>query len=125
MLLYCLFLMQFLESQLSFQQSLKSKFELEKQQQRPHNLSLIHCQTFSNSLVFHLRQCIKSVVIGEMDKSHLRKSLLTSKARIELLHMIIKSADLISVDAEESTRLEWGQIRETFMALIDSKLSSS
>lgn len=46
-------------------------------------------------LLVHLRQCIKSVMVSQMETKQLRKALVSSRKRAEVMHIILRLGDQI------------------------------
>ena len=75
---------------------------------------------FTNILVSNLRQCIKSVMVTQMEKSKLRQALISERTRAEVMHMIVQIGDKVSTVADLQLREEWVQTREAFMSMLDN-----
>lgn len=45
---------------------------------------------FSVNLLKNLRQCVRTVMVAQMEKSRLREALLSSRYRAEVMHNIIQ-----------------------------------
>jgi hypothetical protein len=75
-----------------------------------------------SDLLGHLRQCIKSVMVSQMEKKQLRKSLLCSRRRAEVMHLITQLGDNIAVMLTKKPVLqsEWGQLRDAFMLMLEN-----
>lgn len=78
------------------------------------------CPPFSLTILSHLRQCVKSVVISHMEKSKLRQALLSSRGRAEVLHLIVQVGDQITQHTDDISLADWIQIKEAFMSMLDS-----
>ena len=50
--------------------------------------------SFAATLVGHLRQCLKSVMVSHTEKHQLRKALLSSRPRAEIMHVIVQVTSL-------------------------------
>jgi hypothetical protein len=75
---------------------------------------------FTLILVSNLRQCVKSVMVSRMEKSQLRQALLSSRTRAEIMHVIVQLGDsLTELTKDNPISVEWVQIRDTFMAMLD------
>jgi hypothetical protein len=90
-------------------------------------------------LLGHFKHCVKSVMIMHMDKSILRTTLLTRRNRAEVMHCIVqvesdsfpmngsnnirmKVGDDVCIYAkEDEVALEWIQMKEAFMNMLDSQ----
>ena len=77
---------------------------------------------FANVLVIHLRQCLKTAMVTQMEKHKLRQTLLSDRARAELMHVIVQIGDKVSTSGICDAQLceEWTQTREAFMVMLDS-----
>lgn len=96
-------------------------------------------------LLIHLRQCIKSVMVSQMETKQLRKALVSSRKRAEVMHIILRLGDQIVnffcrdddsnrsnddmgdvavvmplgfIDAQRKT--EWLQLRDAFMLMLEN-----
>ena len=72
-------LVQFVQHSREFQQS--------QQMRNPLDNATV---TFTTQLLGHLRQCVKSVMVSQMEKSKLRGALLSSRSRAEVMHVIVQ-----------------------------------
>jgi hypothetical protein len=71
-------------------------------------------------LLSQLRQCVKNVIITHMEKrKQLRDTLLSEKARAELMHLIVQVGDNVSLETDAQHAEEWMQTKEAFMAMLD------
>jgi len=75
---------------------------------------------FSLNILSYLRQCLKSVMVTFLDKNELRQTLLSSRYRAEIMHIITQIGDKISDDVDINIRNDWVSIRETFMSMLDN-----
>ena len=75
--------------------------------------------TYSNDLLNNLRQCLKNVMITQMEKNQLRESLLSERTRAEVMHVIVTLGDNISSLADQRNQEEWKQTRDAFMSFLD------
>jgi UTP-glucose-1-phosphate uridylyltransferase len=77
---------------------------------------------YSVSMLQNLRQCIKTVMVSQMEKSRLREALLSSRYRAEAMHNIILAGDKIAKHLTESSAAaqQWVEMREAFMAMLDA-----
>ena len=97
-------------------------------------------------LLVHLRQCIKSVMVSQMETKQLRKALVSSRKRAEVMHIILRLGDQIvtsfcnedgmteecvddSAAGNRSTALytidyqrktDWTQLRDAFMLMLEN-----
>jgi hypothetical protein len=91
-------------------------------------------------LLIHLRQCIKSVMVSQMETKQLRKALVSSRKRAEVMHIILRLGDqivstfckedmseeeieasampLTYIDAQRKT--DWMQLRDAFMLMLEN-----
>ena len=75
---------------------------------------------FTRVLLGHLRQCVKSVMVSQMEKSRLRIALLSARSRAEVMHVIVQIGDEVAIDAVNATiATEWTQMKEAFMSMLD------
>jgi len=74
---------------------------------------------FSTQLLGNLRQCVKSVMVSQMEKSKLRAALLSSRSRAEVMHIIVQVGDLVAKDVDSSVADDWASMREAFMSMLD------
>ena len=78
---------------------------------------------FTTILLNNLRQSVKCVMVSQMEKNKLRNALLSSRSRAEVLHVIVQIGDQVAQDVGggESTvaAIEWSQIRDAFMSMLD------
>lgn len=81
----------------------------------------LYANNYSRELLGHLRQCLKNIMITQMDKkSQLRESLLVEKARAEALFVIVRLGDQIADTwSDAQSKVEWVQTREAFMSLLE------
>lgn len=77
---------------------------------------------YSRELLGNLRQCLKNVMITQMDRREmLREALLAEKVRAEILYLIVQVGDGMAQGGVEQVGMEeWVQTREAFMSLLDS-----
>lgn len=75
---------------------------------------------FTLVLLSNLRQCVKSVMVSQMEKSKLKNTLLSARSRAEVMHVIVQIGDKVAKDTDSSKSSEWVAIREAFMSLLDS-----
>ena len=92
------------------------QFQVDQQKLVPTNTPAI----FSNVFLIHLRQCVKSVMVTQMEKNKLRDSLLSDKTRAEVMHVIVQIGDKVSNYTDTSLKEEWIQTREAFMSMLDN-----
>jgi len=74
---------------------------------------------FTPVLLGHLRQCVKSVMISQMEKNKLRQALTSSRIRAEIMHVIIQVGTKVSEDASTDGAADWTQMSEAFMSMLD------
>lgn len=74
---------------------------------------------FTSMLLSHLRLCVKSVMVSQMEKSRLRATLKISRDRAVVMNVIVQIGDEVSTDAIETVATEWVQMREAFMCMLD------
>jgi hypothetical protein len=79
---------------------------------------------FTHELLSNLRQCLKNIMITQMNKkSQLKESLLADRTRAEVLYLVVQLGDqLVSESAEtleSQITIEWIQTKEAFMSLLD------
>lgn len=74
---------------------------------------------FTAQLLGNLRQCVKSVMVSQMEKSKLRAALLSSRSRAEVMHVIVQIGDQVATDAETAVADDWASMREAFMSMLD------
>ena len=103
-------LVQFVQHSREFQQ-----VQAQQQQQRGSGAPA----PFSAQLLGHLRQCVKSVMVSQMEKSKLRAALLSSRSRAEVMHVIVQVGDLVANDVDSSVSDDWASMREAFMSMLD------
>jgi len=75
--------------------------------------------SFANILTANLRQCMKSVMVTQMEKSKLRQALTSERTRAEVMHMVVQIGDQTAPHTNSNVREEWSQTREAFMAMLD------
>jgi hypothetical protein len=92
------------------------QYQIDQQRQVPPGAVAI----FTNVLLSNLRQCIKSVMVTQMEKSKLRQALISERTRAEVMHMVVQIGDKVRVSAEIRLAEEWVQTREAFMAMLDN-----
>jgi len=92
------------------------QYQIDQQRQVPPGAVAI----FTNILLSNLRQCIKSVMVTQMEKSELRQALISDRTRAETMHMIVQIGDKVSVLADRRLSEEWVQTREAFMSMLDN-----
>lgn len=72
------------------------------------------------TLLSRLRQTIKSVVIAQMEKSQLRHALKSSRKRAEVMQSIMRLGNrVVESVGQESKKVDWEQLRDTFMQMLD------
>jgi hypothetical protein len=81
----------------------------------------LYANNYSRELLGHLRQCLKNIMITQMDKkSQLRESLLVERARAEVLYVIVRMGDqILGTWSDAQAKVEWVQTREAFMSLLE------
>ena len=67
----------------------------------------------------NLRQCLKAILVTQMDKNKLRQVLMSEKTRAEVLHIVVQIGDRVAHVADSQLAEEWVQTREAFMAMLD------
>ena len=92
------------------------QYQVDSQRQVPPGAVAV----FTNILLTNLRQCIKSVMVTQMEKSKLRQALISDRTRAEVMHMIVQIGDKVSVLADRRLSEEWAQTREAFMSMLDN-----
>ena len=92
------------------------QFQIEQQSQVPPGSVAI----FTDVLLSNLRQCIKSVMVTQMEKSKLRQALISERTRAEVMHMIVQIGDKVMMTADRRLAEEWVQTREAFMSMLDN-----
>lgn len=75
---------------------------------------------FTNILLMNMRQCVKSVLIVQMEKSQLRQILLQNRSLAEIMHLIVTIGDKIYAIADVKLSMEWQQTRDAFMSMLES-----
>jgi len=79
----------------------------------------------NNKLLFHLWQCLRSVVVSQTERLLLQKALLSSKVRAEVMQNVIQTGDRILGSIECRGHGEncknWRQMREAFMCMLDNQ----
>ena len=81
---------------------------------------------FTLELLGHISRCIERILGISAEDVNLRLSLLSNRARSELLHAMIVCADTMVeryqvADEAGRTAVEgWGQLRERFMCMLDN-----
>ena len=78
--------------------------------------------SFSQKLLVNLRYCLRSVMVSQMEKTQLRKALLTSRARAEVMQNVVQVGDKVAIEVAKrsySESTEWNQMREAFMSMLD------
>jgi hypothetical protein len=83
--------------------------------------AIAYANNYSRELLGHLRQCLKNIMITQMDKkSQLRESLLVERARAEVLYVIVRMGDqILGTWSDAQAKVEWVQTREAFMSLLE------
>ena len=74
---------------------------------------------FTSMLLGNLRLCVKSVMVSQMEKSKLRATLKFSRDRAVVMNAIVQIGDEVAGAAGETIALEWAQMREAFMCMLD------
>jgi hypothetical protein len=74
---------------------------------------------YTNELLNNLRQCLKNVMITQMEKNQLRESLLSERTRAEIMHVAVTLGDNVSTSADQRNLEEWKQTRDAFMSFLD------
>lgn len=75
---------------------------------------------FAHEFLANLRQCVKSVMVSFMEKSQLRQALLSSRARAEVMHIIVQVGDKVSDQVDDDAVADWVHLREAFMSMLDN-----
>lgn len=92
----------------------------ERQQHFQANHALDHTESLV-MLLSHLRQCIKSVMVSQMEKSQLRKALKSSRKRAEVMNITLRLGNKITeVIDDESKKVDWWQMRDAFMLMLEN-----
>lgn len=73
--------------------------------------------SFTVTLLNHLKQCLKSIVVS-FDGDQLKKSLLPSRNRAELLNVLIDHGDQLAEEMEEDRTQDWIIIRNLLLAML-------
>ena len=92
------------------------QFQIEQQQMFPPGVPA----EFTNILLANLRQCIKSVMITQMEKEKLIQTLISERTRAEVMHFIVQIGDKICGTADQRLAEEWTQTREAFISMLDN-----
>lgn len=91
-------------------------------------------------LLVHLRQCIKSVMVSQMETKQLRKALVSSRKRAEVMNIILRLGDQIvksfykeNISDEDNDpasyalryidsqrKADWTQLRDAFMLMLEN-----
>ena len=74
---------------------------------------------FTDLLIDNLRQCIKSVMVTQMEKNKLRQALTSERTRAEVMHMVVQIGDKVHVQASLKLSDEWVQTRDAFMSMLE------
>ena len=70
-------------------------------------------------LLGHLRQCVKSVMVSQMERSQLRNALKSSRKRAEVMNVILRLGDKVVEYMEDASRAaDWSQLRDAFMLML-------
>jgi len=91
------------------------QYQIEKQQRVPPGSTA----PFTDLLIDNLRQCIKSVMVTQMEKNKLKQALISDRTRAEVMHMIVQIGDKVHVYASMKLSDEWAQTREAFMSMLE------
>lgn len=92
------------------------QFQIQQQNMAPPGVPA----EFTNILLSNLRQCMKSVLVTQIEKSKLRTALMSDRNRAEVMHMIVTIGDKVSTVSDLRLREDWIQTREAFMSTLDS-----
>ena len=77
---------------------------------------------FTLQLLGHLRETVRSVMVGQLDgESKLKEALLSSRHRAEVMHVVVGVGEKINAAVDEATRNDWVKVCEAFYTLLDSK----
>lgn len=135
-----------LAAMLQFVQHSKEYQESEQSQAPPG-----HVAPFSLALLKNLRQCIRGVVVAQMEKAALKDALLTSRTRALLLNNVMELGDAVNMVIKSNVEMaqsqmqfqtdanatqlrmalmttastEWEAIASNFMKLLDAAVTSS
>ena len=66
-----------------------------------------------------LRQCLKTVLVSQMEKAKLRASLIASRQRAEVMHVIVRTGDKLSSNMDKDLLTDWVQLRDAFMQMLE------
>lgn len=71
-------------------------------------------------LLSRLRQCIKSVVIAQMERSQLKNAFRSNRRRAEVMQVIVRLGDrVVESVGQDSKRADWEQLRDTFLQMLE------
>ena len=72
-------------------------------------------------LLGHLRQCVKSVMVSQMERNQLRNALKSSRKRAEVMNVILRLGDKVVEYLEDASRAaDWSQLRDAFMLMLET-----
>ena len=76
-------------------------------------------QQFSTELLGYIKQAIQSIIVVQLGKAQLKKTLGSNYLRKKVIHSVISVGDALSFDALATSKEEWEQIREAFISLLE------
>ena len=108
--------------QFSFQYHLDLQLQAQQHSGDAGSIAAATANGFATVLVLHLRQCLKTAMVTQMEKHKLRQALLSDRARAELMHVVVEVGDKVASSGRCDLQLsgEWAQTREAFMVMLDS-----
>lgn len=75
---------------------------------------------FTDDLLNNLRQCLKNILVIQLEKNQLRESLLSERTRAEIMNVVVEVGDQIYPVASPKLAEEWQQTRDAFMSCLEN-----
>jgi hypothetical protein len=125
------FSFQYQVEQQKLQDSITNNHNLQIQQQQQHNNNNINNNVqqqfqqlqqpalFTNIFLTNLRQCLKSLIITQMDKNKLKLSVSSDTTRSEILKIIVMMGSRVANVADKQLRDDWHQTLEAFITFLN------
>ncbi len=75
---------------------------------------------FTDDLLNNVRQCLKNILVIQLEKNQLRESLLSERTRAEIMNVVVEVGDQIFQVATPRVAEEWQQTRDAFMSCLEN-----
>jgi hypothetical protein len=75
---------------------------------------------FADELLNNLRECLKNIIVSQMEKNQLRESLLAERTRAEIMNVVVEVGDQVYPASSPKVAEDWQQTRDAFMSLLEN-----